>query len=294
MAKTNAEYFSHDTDASQDEKVIYLESLFGDSGYAWFFKMLETLGRSTDFEIEWNELKCAVLARKFNATQQEFNNFIVAATLPEIRAFVIENGKLHSPGLKKRLEKMVDRRRKEATRLAEKRKKHGVAPTHNGVAATLIQSKVKESKVKDINVVDACADEKKMPPENSEAEDQKKIPSPVPAAPSPKTTVETWLDEMWDDTSVKECFTRARKVPADRYDEYFQAFRLEALTKPETYNKRSDLTNHFLNYSGRKYEEFQRSANRPVGPSAPNAPSGRATIRRYDNDREELKKEQKF
>ena len=149
MAKLNAEYFSHDTDASLDEKIIYLESLFGDSGYAWFFKMLETLGRSNDFEIEWSELKCGVLARKFNTTQQEFNKFIVAATNPDVRAFVIENGKLYSPGLKARLEKMLDRRRKEAERIAEKRAKYSVGATNKNVDATSTQSKVKESKVKE-------------------------------------------------------------------------------------------------------------------------------------------------
>lgn len=194
MAKSNAEYFSHDTDASLDEKIIYLESLFGDSGYAWFFKMLETLGRANDFEIEWSELKCGVLARKFNTTQQEFNKFIVAATNPDVRAFVIENGKLYSPGLKHRLEKMLDRRKKEAERIAEKRAKYSVDATGGEVDATGGQSKVKERKVKESNIKrerEAPNAADKIENEKNE-EGQKETTPPVAPAPSPSDTAYSW------------------------------------------------------------------------------------------------------
>ena len=59
--KNNAEYFSHDTDASSDEKIIYLESKFGLAGYAFYFKMLEVLSRSEDFTIErLDEIKIVI------------------------------------------------------------------------------------------------------------------------------------------------------------------------------------------------------------------------------------------
>lgn len=271
MAKLNAEYFSHDTDASQDEKIIYLESLFGDSGYTWFFKMLETLGRADNFEIEWNELKCAVLARKFNTTQQEFNKFIVAATKQEVRAFVIENGVLFSPGLKKRLGKLVDRRKKEADRIAKKRANDGVAPTNSDVAATKTQSKVKESKEEYNNTV-----------VNARAKtDFKKIH---------RDQVSEWVEELAEDEYTRECFTRSRKIPEKKYDEYFAAFKTEAKARPGEYNRIGDVTQHFLNFSGRRYEAEQRAKSGPKKGSA----TGRATINNIGGEGTDYTAEQAF
>ena len=143
--RLNADYFSHDADASANEKIVYLESLFGDSGYAWYFKMLEALTAADRYEIPWSDVKCAIYARKFNADRERFAEFIVGATTPEIQAFIIENGVLYSPGLKKRLSLVDERRLKEAARITENREKNIVGATTAIVGATNTQSKVKES-----------------------------------------------------------------------------------------------------------------------------------------------------
>lgn len=272
MAKLNADYFSHDADASQDEKVIYLESIFGDSGYAWFFKLLETLCRADNFEIEWNELKCAVLARKFNTTQQEFNNFIVAATDKKVRAFVIENGMLFSPGLKKRLEKLLERRAREAERIAKKRENKDVAATVVVVAPTSQQSKEEESKEENNNIIttdDARENEK-----------------------SHREKVGGWLQAIRDDGYARECFTRSRKIPAERFDEFFDAFELEAKARPFEYHKEGDLTSHFLNFSGRRHEAEQRA--KKAGPAKAGNGSGRATINRLGENPDAYNEKQAF
>jgi len=108
--KENADYFSHDADASNDEKVVYLESVFGHAGYALYFKLIERLCRADNFEIEINPIKYAVYAQKFNTDLETFTAFINEATRKEIRAFVIDGEKLYSPGLKKRMEYLVQRR----------------------------------------------------------------------------------------------------------------------------------------------------------------------------------------
>lgn len=288
MAKTTAEYFSHDTDASLDEKIIYLESLFGDSGYAWFFKMLETLGRSNGFEIEWSELKCGVLARKFNTTQQEFNKFIVAATNPDVRAFVIENGKLYSPGLKNRLEKLLDRRRKEAERIAEKRAKYNVGATSAGVAATSSQSKVKESKVKESKEERENAHAEKA--ESKPVPTEKNNPSPGSGSPLPVSAshLEDWIESLTTDYKIKEGFCLGYKIPESLFPEYVQRFPAVARAAPEKYYRRADLTGHFLNWSAIQY------AKDKGGPSANSKPPQRATIQAYANERPELYEKQKF
>ena len=263
MAKLNAEYFSHDTDASLDEKIIYLESLFGDSGYAWFFKMLETLGRSNDFEIEWSELKCGVLARKFNTTQQEFNKFIVAATNPDVRAFVIENGKLYSPGLKARLEKMLDRRRKEAERIAEKRAKYSVGATNKNVDATSTQSKVKESKVKESIEERENARAEKMRPLPEEI---KKNPPPSSARPPSKSAwqpadPDTELDEMLADQLCEERFFRQCQIPRDKFRPYIEAFRLKVKSEQATHANRRDFRSHFFSWASLEFARTKKQEN---------------------------------
>lgn len=308
MAKLSAEYFSHDTDASQDEKIIYLESLFGDSGYAWFFKMLETLGRSNNFEIEWNELKCGVLARKFNTTQQEFNKFIVAATNPDVRAFVIENGRLYSPGLKNRLEKMLERRRKEAERIAEKRAKYSVDATKSSVAPTSTQSKVKESKVKESkeeskNAHDAA--------ENSADSEPKKNVSPqVPAAPPQKG----WMPVDAAAAILTDVIAQAEQWMAKNPDQcrlWVEIARFDGDIKQET----AKFFSHYWRETGQHHKcrtepirffcdgfpgwlinakAFNRQTPGSYAPTTPNGPPQRATIMHYQNGRPALKEKQKF
>lgn len=76
--------------------------------------------------------------------------------------------------------------------------------------------------------------------------------------------VKEWISEISADDYVKECFTRARKVPAGFFDGYMQDFALEAMSKAETYHKRSDVSNHFLNYSASKYAIAQRASAQPA------------------------------
>jgi hypothetical protein len=160
IPKNNAEYFSHDADASSDEKLIYLESRFGLNGYALYFKMLEALCRLDGFEIHWTEIQAGIYARKFGVSIAEMNEFIVAATNPEVGCFILDSCKIYSNGLKKRLAPLLDKREKDAERLRLKRsqevensslepEKPNVAATKPNVAATNTQSKVKESKGKE-------------------------------------------------------------------------------------------------------------------------------------------------
>ena len=108
--KDNAEYFSHDSDSSGNWKIIYLESKFGLTGYAVFFKMLEILASSTNFEVELNEVSSAIFAKKIGVSMQEFSAIIKECLKPEISAFCLRDGILYSPGLKKRLKYLVDKR----------------------------------------------------------------------------------------------------------------------------------------------------------------------------------------
>lgn len=114
--KKHADYFRHDADASNDEKLMYLESIFGLEGYAFYFKMLEILAKSDDFEVSLSPIKKPVLAKKLGINLQKLEEMIKESTRKEVAAFVIIDEKLFSPGLKKRLQTLIDKRNRDRQR----------------------------------------------------------------------------------------------------------------------------------------------------------------------------------
>lgn len=146
--KQNADYFEHDANASADEKIMYLESLFGPIGYAFFFKMLEILTNADRFEIDLSPKKMPILAKKIGVDYKTFQELIDASTDPEIDAFRIKDGKLFSKGLKKRFQPLIDKRRRDRKRKsAENTTKEEVFHTENEVIdSDYKQSRAEQSK----------------------------------------------------------------------------------------------------------------------------------------------------
>ena len=154
--KEAADYFSHDADASSDEKLVYLENLFGHMGYAVYFKFLERMARSDNFEIEWNDIKKSIYASEFNISVTEIEQIVTECCREEIKAFKISGGKLFSTGLKKRMLPLIEKRN--YNRLKYKEKKVSVTESNRqkhsdskGKERKGKYSKEKESK-EDINI----------------------------------------------------------------------------------------------------------------------------------------------
>ena len=150
--KENADYFPHDADASTDEKLIYLESKFGMNGYGFYFKMLEILTRSNGFKIEYNDIKKSVYVKRVGLSFREFDEILDECLRDEIKAFVIENGYLYSPGLIKRLTPLVEKRENMRIKYAEMKQKESesaISETENtNSESETTQSKEEKSKVK--------------------------------------------------------------------------------------------------------------------------------------------------
>lgn len=108
--KENADYFPHDADASSDEKIIYLESKFGHTGYALYFKFLERMTRAATFKLEWNEIKKSIYASEFGISVTEIDLFVTECCRKEINAFLIEDGYIFSCGLIKRFSGLIAKR----------------------------------------------------------------------------------------------------------------------------------------------------------------------------------------
>jgi hypothetical protein len=146
--KQTADYFSHDADASSDEKIVYLESLFGHTGYALYFKFLERMTRSEGFKIQWNEIKKGIYAKEFGISVTEIDRFIAECCRQEIKAFVNEHQMLFSPGLIARLTPLLEKREYNRQKYIEKKQSIIKSETEKVNSVTeLTQSKVKKSKV---------------------------------------------------------------------------------------------------------------------------------------------------
>lgn len=145
--KNNADWFSHDADASSDEKLVYLESTFGHMGYAVYFKFLECMTRSGGFRLQWNDIKKAIYASKFNISVTEMDRFITECCRQEVKAFEIDDGFIFSPGLIKRLEPLLAKREYNRQKYQEQKQDVEEKQNDDSISVTeMTQSKVKESK----------------------------------------------------------------------------------------------------------------------------------------------------
>lgn len=102
--------------------------------------------------------------------------------------------------------------------------------------------------------------------------------------------VSEWVEELAQDEYTRECFTRSRKIPQKKYSEYFAAFKTEAKARTGEYSRIGDVTQHFLNFSARRYEAEQRAKSGPKKGSA----TGRATINNIGGEGTDYTAEQAF
>ena len=111
--KEGLDYFSHDTDAVNDEKVEALRAIHGNDGYAFYFILLERIYRAGYGELEVSDAETIqILSRKVAVTPEKFQQMLQTAM--KWRCFDREayekRGVLTSNGIKKRISVVVEKR----------------------------------------------------------------------------------------------------------------------------------------------------------------------------------------
>jgi len=152
--KEGMDYFPHDTDAVNDEKIEALRALYGNDGYAFYFILLERIYRSPNFELIVSDAETLqILSRKVAVTQQKFDEML--ATAFKYGCFdetsYHERNVLTSNGIRKRAVPVLEKRRK----MRENDTGVSDAETQQKLSrnsAETGESKVKNSKVKDHRV----------------------------------------------------------------------------------------------------------------------------------------------
>lgn len=162
--KEGMDYFPHDTDASNDEKIEILRGIYGNDGYVFYFIMLERIYRSNDFQIdvsdaETREEMFQILSRKIAVSLPVFEKIL--NTCMKYNLFDSElynsSGIITSKGIKKRSETVLDKRKK-MQKIYNSNKK-GVSDaetreeTNTETKEETLQRKEKKSKEKESNIL---------------------------------------------------------------------------------------------------------------------------------------------
>lgn len=146
--KHGLDYFSHDVDAANDEKIETLRALYKNDGYAFYFILLERIYRTEKAELDLSAPHMVpTIASKVQVEINLFNRMLdTALNLGCFDKTEYENRKvLTSPGIKRRFEGVVGMRERWR---AKKEQKNTSELSKGKTTEETGESKVKESKGK--------------------------------------------------------------------------------------------------------------------------------------------------
>lgn len=119
MAKANSKdayYFSHDSNARNDEKILAMRSVYGLEGYGMYFMIIEILREQTGYAIEVNKYVYGSLAIQLQSSVKKVEKFINDC-VNEFSLLTIKDDFLFSESLLRRMEIVdtVSQKRKNAS-----------------------------------------------------------------------------------------------------------------------------------------------------------------------------------
>lgn len=160
--KNNADYFSHDSSMRNDPKILYIRSK-NQRWYEIYVMMLEYLASCDFFESKWDNTTKILLSGDFRIDILLLEDIINDCI--NVGLFIVENWKIYSNWLKKRLKSIVEKRWRDAKRKKEfSQWENKVFHTENPVFHTEkppkdikshcenTQIKRKENKIKENNI----------------------------------------------------------------------------------------------------------------------------------------------
>jgi len=137
--KNNADYFSHDNDMRDDERIKALRRRFSHIGYSTWNMLLERLCRAENFKIEYNEESIDIMAGDFNIEPLQLKEII--DYLIKLKLIIQEGNIIYSQTMITRFEGLFRKRKRDTEKLSS-----AITPISNIIADDNPQSKVKDSK----------------------------------------------------------------------------------------------------------------------------------------------------
>jgi len=160
----DAYYFSHDTNAKSDPKIMAMRNTYKAEGYGWYWIIVETLAEQSGYKLQYKEWVFNALAMAMQCDVNTVKEY-VEKCINEFELFESDGEYFWSNSLIRRMEKKEEIRRKKAEAgkkgaevrwrdnkdMAKLKQTHGsaIAKNSKGKESKGKESKVKESKVKD-------------------------------------------------------------------------------------------------------------------------------------------------
>lgn len=150
--KEGMDYFPHDTDAVNDEKIEALRFLYGNDGYAFYFILLERIYRTKEFELDVSDAETIqILSRKVGVNEEKFLQILETSLKRGCfdKEMYEQRKVLTSEGIKKRASVVVEKRVKMRDKYQQTKAEVSDAETTQETKVETPQSKGKERKVKE-------------------------------------------------------------------------------------------------------------------------------------------------
>lgn len=147
--KDNADYFSHDTDMRNDDRIKAVRRKFKHLGYAIYNMFLEYLTDKNSFQCAYNNLAFELMAGDFDEDPEQIKAIIDYCI--ELDLLQLKDGAIRCKTLEARLAPVVEKRNKAKEQVKDQPRVNGRFSRNNtdepDISATETpQSKVKESK----------------------------------------------------------------------------------------------------------------------------------------------------
>ena len=145
------DYFPHDTDAVNDEKIEILRMLYGNDGYAFYFITLERIYKSPKFEMNISDTENKIIHAKRIGISIELFEQILETSIKYgcfDKEIYQKKGLLTSNGIKKRADVVVSKREYMRGLKNQTKTEFSASETPPETTPEMPQSKVKESKSK--------------------------------------------------------------------------------------------------------------------------------------------------
>lgn len=118
---SNREFFSHDSDAFYDEKIVGMRADYGFESYGLWWFIIERMRKEQDFKLDYNK-KIFRSIKVLTGTTIDVEKFINDC-INEYELFVLEKDKFYSKSFLNRMNLMIEKqqRKSEQARIAGKR-----------------------------------------------------------------------------------------------------------------------------------------------------------------------------
>ena len=147
--KDNADYFSHDADMRNDAKIKAIRRKFGIEGYGVYLMLLEILTDKDFFKVGWDDLNIELISADIEIDPNKLKE-IVNYLVDILKMFTIKDDFLYCEKLISRFDSLLSKRKRDVKPIS-KELSTSKTPQKEITVIENPQSKVKESKVKDIN-----------------------------------------------------------------------------------------------------------------------------------------------